>query len=208
MKKLLLFVLPVFIFTGARSQDIHFGVEGGLNLSGGIAKETGVVIKGTPDLGYLLGGTAEVPLSNPLLSIRATLLFEHETSNPDIFDNKTYIRVNYIKLPIDLVYHSNLAQKKLFFGAGPWFAYGLSGKYTQQGYTYSIHFGSSDLNDAHHLDVGLDFLVGYQLKPNMLITGKFDLGLIDVSAEPDFVTIYTRTFGVAFVYLLPKTLHL
>ena len=46
-------------------------------------------------------------------------------------------------------------------------------------------------------------MAGYQLKPDMMLTAKFDLGLRDVSAQSDFVTIYTRSFAVNFVYWLP-----
>lgn len=202
MRHLLLAIPAVLCFLSVRSQNIRWGVEGGLNLSGGIARETGVVIKGDPALGYALGVLADIPLANPKWSIRPNLIFQHEASNANIFDDETYIRVNYFNLPVDLIYHSKLAQNKLIFGFGPWFGYGLSGKYTQQGYTYAIDFGSSEANDAHRLDFGLDFLAGYQLADNMLLTAKFDLGLKDVSAQPDFVTIYTRSFGVSFIYWL------
>jgi len=208
MKRLLLVVSMIFLLLPAWSQNIRWGVEGGLNLSGGIARETGVVIKGDPALGYALGVLADIPLANPRWSIRPNLIFQHEASNANIFDDNTYIRVNYFNLPIDLIYHSALVQKKLFFGLGPWFAYGLNGKYTQQGYTYAIDFGSNQANDAHHLDFGLDFLAGYQLADNMMLTAKFDLGLTDVSAQPDFDTIYTRSFGVGFVYLLPASIKI
>jgi hypothetical protein len=151
---------------------------------------------------------ADIQLANPKWSIRPSLSFQHEASNADIFDNGTNIRVNYFNLPIDLVYHPDFAEKRWVFGLGPWFAYGLSGKYTQDGDTYKIDFGSSDLNDAHHLDFGLDAMVGYQLKPDMMLTAKFDFGLRDVSAQSDFVTIYTRSFAVNFVYWLPQTMNL
>ena len=204
------YVLVVFwtiVEIGAvQGQDIRWGVQGGLNLSGGIAKETGVVIKGDPGLGYALGVLADIPLANPRWSIRPALSFQHEASNADIFDNGTYIRVNYFNLPIDVVYHPDFAEKRWVFGLGPWFAYGLSGKYTQGGATYKIDFGSSDLNDAHHLDLGLEALAGYQLKADMMLTAKFDFGLRDVSAQSDFVTIYTRSFGMNFVYWLPQTM--
>ena len=208
MRHLLPAVLAILSFTSAWSQNIRWGVEGGLNLSGGIARETGVVIHGDPALGYALGVLADIPLANPQWSIRPNLIFQHEASNANIFDDNTYIRVNYFNLPIDLIYHSDLVQKRLFFGLGPWFAYGLSGKYTQRGYTYAIEFGSNQDNDAHHLDFGLDFLAGYQLADNMMLTAKFDLGLPDVSAQPDFDTIHTRSFGVSFVYLLPASIKL
>jgi Outer membrane protein beta-barrel domain len=206
MRAILLAGFAVLWMSAVRAQDIRWGVEGGLNLSGGIAKETGVVIHGDPGVGYAVGVLADIQLANPKWSIRPVLSFQHEASNADIFDNGTYIRVNYFNLPIDAVYHPDFAEKRWVFGLGPWFAYGLSGKYTQGGDTYKIDFGSSDLNDAHHVDFGLDFLAGYQLKPDMMLTAKFDLGLRDVSAQSDFVTIYTRSFGVNFVYWLPGTM--
>jgi hypothetical protein len=208
MKKILLFFLVCAGAGLAEAQDIRWGVQGGLNLSGGIAKETGVTIKGNPALGYALGVVADIPLPNPKWSIRPALSFQHEASVAEIFGDNTHIRVNYFNLPIDLIYHPDFVEKRWVFGAGPWFAYGLSGKYTQDGYTWSIRFGSSETNDAHRLDFGLGAMAGYQLKPDMMLTAKFDFGLKDVSAQPDFVTIYTRSFGVNFVYWMPNSLHL
>ena len=208
MKKCLLILVVSVGVLSATAQDIRWGVQGGLSLSGGIAKETGVTIKGRPGLGYALGVLADIPLPNPKWSIRPSLTFQHEASVADIFDDQTHIRVNYFNLPIDLVYHPDFAEKKWVFGLGPWLAYGLSGKYTQDGYTYAIDFGASEANDAHRLDFGLEAMAGYLLKPDMMLTAKFDFGLKDVSAQPDFVTIYTRSFGVNFVYWMPSTVKM
>ena len=133
MKRLVSIIFAAGLTTACYSQEIRWGVEGGLNLSGGIAKETGVVIKGDPGLGYALGVLADIPLANPKWSVRPALSFQHKSSNADIFDNGTYIRVNYFNLPIDVVYHPDFGEKRWVFGLGPWFAYGLSGKYTQVG---------------------------------------------------------------------------
>jgi hypothetical protein len=208
MKKIVLVFLVCVGAARARAQDIRWGVQGGLNLSGGIAKETGVTIKGNPALGYALGVVADISLPNPKWSIRPALSFQHEASVADIFDNNTHIRVNYFNLPIDLVYHPDFAEKRWVFGVGPWFAYGLSGKYTQDGTTFSIAFGASEANDAHRLDFGLGAMAGYKLNEQMMLTAKLDFGLKDVSAQPDFVTIYTRSFGVNFVYWMPDAVHL
>ncbi|HTR29323.1 MAG TPA: porin family protein [Puia sp.] len=200
-------IVWVAVADAGRAQDIRWGFQGGMNLSGGIARETGVVIKGKPAPGYALGVLADVPLANPRWSIRPVLSYQHEASNADIFDDNTFIRVNYFNLPIDVIYHPDFAEKRWVFGLGPWFAYALSGKYTQDGYTWKINFGSSDLNDAHHLDFGLEALAGFQLKPDMMLTAKLDWGFKDVSAQPDFVTIFTRSFAVNFVYWMPNAIH-
>jgi hypothetical protein len=208
MRTKILIVFAAISCATAKAQDIHWGVQGGLNLSGGIAKETGVTIKGNPALGYALGVVADISLPNSKWSIRPALSFQHEASVAEIFGDNTHIRVNYFNLPIDLIYHPDFAEKRWVFGAGPWFAYGLSGKYTQDGYTYSTRFGSNEANDAHHLDLGLNLLAGYKLKEDMMLTARFDFGLKDVSAQPDFVTIYTRSFGVNFVYWMPSAVRL
>jgi hypothetical protein len=207
MKKICICLVAGFCL-GKRvsAQDFHWGVQGGLNLSGGIAKETGVIIKGRPAAGYALGVLGDMALANPKWSVRAGLTFQHEASVADIFDDQTHIRVNYFNLPIDLVWHPGFAEKRWVFGAGAWFAYGLSGKYRQDGDTYSIRFGSSEANDAHRLDLGLNLLAGYTLNEKMMLQARFDYGLKDVSAQPDFVTIYTRSFGVNFVYWMPKSI--
>jgi hypothetical protein len=121
MKKIVLLFLVCVGAAAARAQDIHWGIQGGLNLSGGIAKETGVTIKGNPAVGYALGVVADISLPNPKWSIRTALSFQHEASVADIFDDNTHIRVNYFNLPIDLVYHPDFAEKRWVFGAGPWF---------------------------------------------------------------------------------------
>jgi hypothetical protein len=209
MKKLSMFLLVVVAGVRiGRAQEIHWAVQGGLNVSGGIAKEEGVTIKGNPAPGYALGVLAEMPLQNPKWSVRAGLTYQHEASVAKIYGDHTFIRVNYFNLPIDLVYHPDFAGKRWVFGAGPWFAYGLSGKYTQDGYTFGILFGSSEAHDAHRLDFGLNLLAGYKLNEKMMLTGRLDFGLKDVSAQPDFVTIYTRSFGINFVYWMPSTLKM
>jgi hypothetical protein len=114
------------LFSRGYSQDIDFGVQGGLNLSGGIAREGSALIKGNPGIGFALGGFADVYLGNKKFSIRPILSFQHEASRADIFENETNIRVNYINLPVDLVYHSDLAQNRLQFAIGPYIGYALS----------------------------------------------------------------------------------
>ena len=112
--KILIFFAAISCAT-AKAQDIHWGVQGGLNLSGGIAKETGVTIKGNPALGYALGVVADISLPNSKWSIRPGLSFQHEASVAEIFGDNTHIRVNYFNLPIDLIYHPVFAGEAVGF---------------------------------------------------------------------------------------------
>lgn len=209
MKRLMLFLLTAGLMSAGYSQQVRWGVQGGLNLSGGKAVVVDEPsIKGRPAPGYALGVVADLPLDNPMWSIRPNLSYQHEACNADLYAGNAWIRVGYLNLPVDLVYHPDKGSKRWVFGLGPWFAYALGGKYTQGGYTYPVWFGSAETNNAHRLDLGLDGMVGFQLKPDMMLTAKLDWGFLDISADPQFDKIHTRSFGLNFVYWMPHPVNL
>lgn len=205
MKRYFTVLVLLALGSGLKAQDLTYGLEAGLNLSGGFAKEGPTVIKGNPGPGIALGGMADYKLPGSMpLSIRASLTFQYETATANVFGEACSFRISYLTLPIDVVYHSKLASGKLFFGLGPYFAYSPGGNYTEQGQRYKVVYGSNpDNDDAHRGDLGLDLMAGYQIQAGMFLTAKYDLGLIDVSADPGFYTLYVRSFGVNFLYMLP-----
>ncbi len=190
-------------FNAVDGQTISYGGAAGFNLSGASAVEPGVTFHGSPGLRYVIGGFADIPVKDSLFSIRPKLFFSREGYRPILFGDKTPFRISYINMPIPVIYHSPLADKKLFFGLGPYFAYALSGKYTSNGVTTKIVWGSNPAqDDGKRLDIGADVLVGYQLNKLLALTGKLDWGIKDISAEPTFYKVHTRSFGITCAYLL------
>ena len=184
-------------------QSIQLGAEAGLNVSGAKATEPGVVFHGSPGIRFAIGGFADIALPNNSFSIRPKLLFSREAYTPVLFGDKTPVAISYINIPIPVIYHSTLAEKKLFFGLGPYFAYALSGKYVSQGVTTKIVWGNNPAqDDGKRLDIGLDALAGYQLDKKISLTAKFDWGIKDISAEPTFYKVHTLNFGITASYLL------
>ncbi len=199
-----LLVSGIFLFScRGLGQGIQLGAEAGLNVSGASATEPGVVFHGSPGIRFAIGGFADIALPDKMFSIRPKLLFSREAYAPILFGDKTPIAISYINIPIPVIYHSMLAGKKLFFGLGPYFGYALSGKYTSQGVTTKIAWGSDPAtDDGKRLDIGVDVLAGYQLEQDISLTAKFDWGLKDISAEPSFYKVHTRNFGLTASYLL------
>ncbi|MDR3716868.1 MAG: porin family protein [Puia sp.] len=198
---LLLLFSGLFITT--RAQDIQLGAEGGLNVSGAHATEPGVVFHGSPGIRFSVGGFADLALPDRRFSVRPKLLFSRESYSPVLFGDKTPVTISYINIPIPLIYHSTLKDKKIFFGLGPYFGYALSGKYVSQGVTTKIAWGNDPAkDDGKRLDIGADFLAGYQLNKEIALTAKFDWGIKDISAEPSFYKVHTLNLGLTASYLL------
>jgi hypothetical protein len=203
MRTISIFILSCFFFSAGYGQDIQWGAEGGVNISGASATEPGVTFHGSAGIRFSIGGFADIPLSGQQFSIRPKLLFSREAYTPVLFGDKTPFAISYLNLPIPVVYHSMLAGNKLFFGLGPYFAYALSGKYVSQGVTTKIAWGSDpNQDDGKRLDIGADLLVGYQVDKNISLNAKFDWGIKDISAEPTFYKVHTRNFGITCAYSL------
>lgn len=201
----LLLVLLALVHT-SHSQNLQFGLQGGLCLAGASAKEPGIPIKGGPGIGFAIGAMGDYALPDKRFSIRANLTFQYQVVNDNSNGFTGHIDVAALSLPIDFVYHTPLANGKLFFGAGPYVDCALFGHFSgDQGSddSYPIEFGSSPIDDIKRMDYGIDLLAGYQLQKNMQLTAKFDYGIRDVSADPTFEKIHVRNFVVSFVYVLP-----
>jgi len=198
----LLVVSGLFFATGY-GQTIQYGVEGGINVSGARATAPGVVFHGTPGLRFAIGGYADIALKDTMFSIRPKLFFSREAYTPNIFGDKTPFNISYFILDIPLIYHSALGGKKIFFGLGPFFGYGISGNYVYQGMETKIAWGNNpNTDDGKRLDIGFDALVGYQLNEKIMLSAKLDWGIKDVSADQSFDKVWTRNFGITFAYEL------
>lgn len=101
-------------------------------------------------------------------------------------------RLNYINVPLNIVYRHKLGQGKIFAGLGPELAFGLSGKGKgDNNQNVKIKFDgkdemSSDFIHLKALDFGLSFCLGYQLNNGLLLNGGYFLGLTDIDPNKDF----------------------
>ena len=132
-------------------------------------------------------------------------------------DISAKIKLGYLELPVNLLYKLPLGPGKLFFGAGPYVAYGITGKATasspllQGDVETDVKFGSPDgtLDSAgttayvKAFDAGANFIAGYELKMGLLFSVNYSLGLTNTSPYPG-ESQKNRYFGVSVGYLFNK----
>ncbi len=220
MKKIYLIVVMAICSIASYAQ-ISFGGQIGANLAMGHAKYSstpGAVYAGLsndPKPGFMIGVLAQVDFGK--LAFRPELNFIQKGSKTgyvgDPYASK--ITLNYIEVPLNVVYNMDLGPGKLFFGLGPAVGIGLSGKDKYKDYNADdvlvsykddIKFdGKANASDnADHLkrvDVGANILVGYQLPMGVFAKIGFTEGLINIDPD-DNSKYHNRGVSLCVGYML------
>lgn len=191
---LLLVVLPFFYFSKAQ----RFGVQAGVNFASqsiGSNESGGFTISTSSKSGFLIGAVAEFPLAKSL-NFRPELNYIQKGSKTtgETADESVLIALNYLELPLNMIYHANAGKGRVSFGAGPVIGFGLSG-YTRirsggEELTTDIKFDGKPADDAEdgygHLkamDIGLNFFTGYQLSNGLFANAGYAFGLSNITPQ-------------------------
>lgn len=218
MKKLFLSIAIAAVATLGANAQIVFGAQLGANLatlksefsSGGTTnKETGKT-----KIGFIAGVVANIPFSSSL-SFRPELNFiqkggkfnSTETNFGVTTVSKEELTLNFIEIPLNIVYSMPAGPGRFCVGAGPNISFGLSGKdkysYTSSGGGFPTQTTSgsdkikfdgkkyADLppsdNDIHlkALDFGANALVGYKLDMGVFLNIGYTFGFSNINPNPN-----------------------
>jgi hypothetical protein len=123
-------------------------------------------------------------------------------------------RLNYLELPVNLLYKQKIGSGKLVAGLGPYVAYGLGGKIKitadNGGPDQEIHVkfknsGEFNLKESYvkPFDAGANFTVGYELDMGLLFSVNYSLGLVNTSPYKS-ENEKNRYLGVSVGYLFKR----
>lgn len=212
MKKILLLAaLGIFSFNTAHSQEIGFGIKGGLNLSNLSIKQDDV---SKPDsrTSFHIGGLVEIPISGKF-SIQPELLFsmqgaqeeESETYMGQTYSSKTTLKLNYINLPIMAKYY---VVDGLALEVGPQFGFLMSAKGEFEASGPGIdETGTIDLKEeVKTLDMGVAFGASYELNLGVFFSARYNIGLSNINKDNDedfdeSSNVKNRVFQVSIGYM-------
>jgi hypothetical protein len=224
MKKTLLFFFFLSISLVGFAQAPTIGLKGGLNFA---------TLQGSGTENNTVAGTNSIATSSRITSFNIGVFVDvklgHFSLQPGVsFTGKggwfygytgtlpngsisnisSKYEVNYIQVPVNLVYHIPFVIGEVFVGAGPYVALGVNAKRVLNAdnindgqHTYlvksdKIKFGD-EAGDISPTDVGATGLAGIKLKGGFLLTLNYDLGLANILPPADGRTFKTRTFGAS-----------
>lgn len=217
MKKVILIAAVVALSTHLNAQ-VSFGAQIGGNLANVKLEstESGTTTKQKTKakFGFLLGVVADIPIASSL-SFRPELNYIQKGFKLDATESSSGITVvskgdetlNFIELPLNIVYSIPAGNGTVFFGAGPAIGYGLSGKYkftsttTIPGSPAETDSNTGDVkfdgkkqadipsdDNNHHLkalDFGGNIIAGYKMSNNVYLNVGYTLGFGNLDPNPN-----------------------
>lgn len=176
MKKLLLFVaLATLSFTAVQSQNVRFGVKGGVNFS----SVNGNDFDGTKGVtGFQVGGVAKIGITE-LLAIQPEILFSAQGYSVDEPGYGYSVRLGYINLPVMVDF---TIAEGLSLQGGPQFGFNVVSGYKFDG---DANEDFEKEEGVKTLDLGAGIGAQYILPINLFFQARYVIGFSDVYDELD-----------------------
>jgi hypothetical protein len=183
--------------------QIKFGPKVGINLSTMTLKNSGIAIDPKTMVGFHVGVISEIPLKGNFV-LQPALLYSSKGTKYSFMGEETSISPGFLEIPVNATYKFDLGNMKFFLNAGPYIAYGISGKIKSGGSSQSIKFGSDDNADMKAFDFGVSFGAGLEIT-NFLISLNYELGLTNlIPGTTDGSEAKSRVFGISVGYFFGK----
>jgi hypothetical protein len=208
MKKILLVLAMAVTVTALSAQG--FGLRGGVNLSnlaGDGASDDAKMLTG-----FHLGLDYEIAVAPDFYFAPGLLFstkgFKYDETFMGITTENKFV-LNYLEVPLNLVYKPLLGEGNLIVAFGPYLGYGIGGKskweISSGGESGSgdedISFGSGDEDDLKALDMGANISFGYMFAGGLSVQLNTQLGLINISpSDNDDDALKNTGFGLSLGY--------
>lgn len=225
MKKTIIILLAfsAVSFQLAAQSDVskaRFGMYAGVNFQNINGKAAnGNTLENSLITKFHIGVNEEIPLA-PDFKFQVGLQYIGKGAKGDYIYNvygtdvliKREINLSYIEVPLNLVYKPLLGTGNLLLGFGPYIGYSFGGKAKFSGndapanrdVTFTKTAPSNDPNNLANykpLDVGGNFLFGYELSNGINFVFNASLGLININSETNNKLAEKNTgFGLSVGY--------
>lgn len=179
MKKLIFIAILAMATTSISAQK--FGVKAGLNLSTHLGDDADGA-KVQP--GFHIGGVVELPLSKSLY-LQPELLLSQKGAKYKDGGVTSRMKPLYLEVPVNLMLKADLVTGKVTIAAGPYFAYGVSGKQSSGGASVDLFSKADGADEAilKRFDAGIGVAAGYEFNSGLFFNLGTSYGLTNVAEE-------------------------
>jgi len=189
--KIFLFVM-IFLLAGSLSfaQEIRPGIVAGVNFQNLNGKNlNGDRLENKLIVGFHAGVNVLIPISLEI-NFQPGLLFTTKgATNQDDSPGIKY-NLNYLELPMNLVYRAQLGDNFILLGFGPYLGFAINGNVNVGGEERKIVFTntveSGDPLTTPYMgrfDAGANIFAGYELENGLFFTLNTQLGLLNLNPE-------------------------
>lgn len=208
MKKingLLCLLLLLFIGMKAQALDdgtrLHLGVKAGVNLATEQINDSGYRTTMDRKIRMLGGLVCEYSFDNDLISLGSGILFSQKGMEFNDEYESIDESLNYIDIPLDLIFKLNLGGPRLLIEMGPQLSVGLNGKnesrYMDEVGDLDVEFGS-DPDQYKRFELGANVGGGVEYG-NFQLKGNYSTGLTNM-LNIDSFKLKNKVISISLTY--------
>lgn len=206
-ERFFLSVMMLLLSAFASAQNIKVGISAGPVMSNMLAKADGEKETYGQKIGIVAGLAVNAAVTSRL-DIQSGLNFLQKGFVDKEGEYKLTLSLNYIELPVNVVYHFGEKQNSFFVGLGPTVAMGISGKLRLKiegvdPESANIKFGNNpDKHDIKRMDIGANAIAGYHISPNLFISAQYNHGFSNLAiGGSDDGSLKNRYWGLKVGWL-------
>jgi hypothetical protein len=205
MKKIFyLSILFILLIKQGNCQKPGIGLHFGGTFASYKSKADDLSFSSKTKLAFTVGVAFDRPMGTKM-SFRPGLNYVQKGGNVKETGVEDKLTINYLEIPLNVVYDIKIPEGKFFVGGGPSLSMGLSGKdkwaFDNESGIDKIKFGAHE--DLKKFEAGLNFLTGYQSKKGVLIAASYNTALSNSVSPNDGYNshFYNRYFALRVGYM-------
>ena len=205
MKRIVLLTVASFLAFGITAGAQGLGVNAGVNFFNQTIKADGEKFDDTKiKTGFQIGVDYEIGVAPDFYFAPGLMFATKGAKIQEDFLGDEYTSkwgLNYLEVPLNLVYKPVLGTGNLIVNFGPYLGYGIGGKvkaeFGDEDFEEDINFGSGEDYDLKPFDMGANIGFGYQLGMGLSFKLNAQLGLINILPDGDSDNL-VKNNGFAF----------
>lgn len=214
MKKYLLVAAFVLTISILQAQSNSIGITAGSTVANMRSKVDGESVTIDSKIGFSAGIVADLSFAKNLRFQPMLNFTQKGAKEKTAFDGDKEtisMTLNYLELPLNILYKLPSGKNSIFIGGGPSLSMGIGGKgkYTSSAYPEdntksTIKFGSNeDEDDFKAFDAGVNVTGGVYLKGGFMVAFNYYHGLSNLFINPSGnESLRNRYFGLRIGYML------
>jgi hypothetical protein len=201
----LILVLSTSFAIAQEKTKMSVGILGGLNFQNLNGKlSSGDKLKNDMLLGFHAGVNVQIPIA-PEFYFQPGLMFSQKGAKNTYTimgaEFTDQIKINYIEMPLNLVYKGAIGNGFVMLGFGPYLAYGISGKQIFEGKSITFERGA----DYNAFDAGANIFAGYEMSSGLFLQLDTQFGMLNINPKDknttnDQSTAKNTGFGLSLGY--------
>jgi hypothetical protein len=195
MKNSICIILILLVIHSFSNGQIRLGIQAGGESSTMRVSESGITaFDGGSRVGFHIGAYLDLPLGKKA-ALKPQILYSSKGFQSSLTSES--VSVNYIHIPIDVVFKGDVGAGSYFLGGGGYFSNALSGKAGSQ----NLIFGSTAKSDLKESDYGIRVTTGYETEFGLGIVLFYEYGLANINPLSTY-NLQNRTIGLTLQYAL------